>query len=102
MAVVPEWRSARIRARQCRLEDCIANREHLVNQQDVRIEVRGNRKAQPHAYARGAPLHRHVDERCHAGEGDNLVELGGDFPPAHACLRIAPLRYTFSRPESSG
>ena len=82
MAVVPEWRSARIRARQCRLEDCIANREHLVNQQDVRIEVRGN---QPSRGIRPRkPLHRHVDERCHAGEGDNLVELGGDFPPAHA------------------
>ena len=84
MVVVPEWRSARIRARQCRLEDCIANREHLVNQQDVRIEVRQS-AAQPHAYARCIPLHRHVDERCHAGEGDNLVELGGDFPAAYAC-----------------
>ena len=71
-------------AQALRLERGVADREHLVHEQDLGLEVRrdGERQAQVHA-ARVA-LHRRVDEPLDLGEGDDLVELARDLRAAHA------------------
>ena len=83
------------------LEVLVADREHLVDDEDVRVDVDGDGEAEPHVHARRVVLHRRVDEALEPGELDDLVELAG----RSACCdrpRMAPLRKTFSRPESSG
>ena len=40
----------------------VADREDLVEQQDVGIEIRRDREPQPHVHARRVVLDRHVDE----------------------------------------
>ena len=79
----------------------VADREHLVDEQDLRLEVRRHRERQPHLHAARVVLDRRVDEPLDFGEGDDLVELPCDLARA-ACPRIAPFTKTFSRPVSSG
>ena len=82
------------------LEGGVADRQHLVDQQDLRLEVGGDGERQPQVHAARVVLHRRVEEPLDLGEGDDLVELALDL----ACVmpRIAPLRKMFSRPVSSG
>ena len=67
-----------------RLELGVADREHLVDDEDVGVEVSGHREREPHVHPARVALHRRVDELLDAGEVDDLVELGGDLGPAHA------------------
>ena len=82
------------------LELLVADREHLVDQEHIGIDVDRDREPEADVHARRVVLDRCVDEAPDAGERDDLVEplihLRFDKP------RIAPLRYTLSRPESSG
>ena len=55
------------------LEVGVADREDLVEQQDVGIEVGGNREPQPHVHARRVVLERHVDEVLEARVLDDRV-----------------------------
>src|SRR5204863_2806656 len=48
--------------------------EHLVDQQDVWVDVDRHGETQPHVHARRVVLHRRVDEVLEAGERDDLVE----------------------------
>jgi hypothetical protein len=66
------------------LEGQIADRQHLVQQQDVRLQVSRDREGQPHVHAAGVPLHRCADEVADLGEGDDGVELARDLGFAHA------------------
>ena len=73
------------------LELGVADRQHLVDDQDFRLQVRGHGERQPHVHAAGIVLDRRVEELLDLGEGDDLVELAvgsrrGVMP------RIAPLR----------
>ena len=73
------------------LELGVAHGEHLVDQQDVGVEVRGDGERQPQVHARRVPLHRRVEEPLDPGELDDLVE------PARRLRRrlipwMAPLR----------
>ena len=61
-----------------RLELRIADRQHLVDHQDLRFEVRRHGKGQAHVHADGVALDRRIDEFLDAREVDDLVE-----PPAH-------------------
>ena len=78
----------------------VADRQHLVDDQDLRLEMRGDRERQPHVHAARVVLHRRVDELLELGERDDLVELAADL--VAVMPRIAPFRKMFSRPVSSG
>ena len=56
------------------LERLVADREHLVDEQDVGLDVDGDGEAEAHVHARRVVLHRRVDELLELGEGDDLVE----------------------------
>ncbi len=66
------------------LKPRIAHRQHLVDDQDLGLEVRGHGERQPHVHAAGVVLHGRVDELFDFGERDDLVELPFDFRPLHA------------------
>ena len=60
------------------LELLVADGEHLVEQQHVDVEVRGDREAEPHVHARRVRPHGHVDEPLELREGDDLVHVPPD------------------------
>ena len=66
------------------LELRVADREHLVDQQDVGVDVDRHREAEAHVHARRVVLHRLVDELLEPGEVDDLVEPRVDLPLATA------------------
>ena len=72
------------------LEGGVADRQHLVDDQDLRLEVRGHGEGQAHVHAARVVLHRRVDEPLDLGEGDDLVELAVDL--LLRMPRIAPFR----------
>ena len=55
-----------------------------VDEEDLRIEVRGDREPEADVHTGGVPFHRCVDEVANAGELDDLRELRDDFRAAHA------------------
>ena len=55
-------------------ERLVADREHLVDEQDVRVDVHGDREAEPDVHARRVVLDRVVDELLELGELDDRVE----------------------------
>ena len=65
------------------LELGVADGEHLVDEQDLRLEVRRHREGEPHGHPARVALHGRVDEPLDAGELDDLVELALDLPPLH-------------------
>ena len=69
------------------LERLVADGEHLVEQQDVGLDVRGDREAEAHVHPRRVRAHRQVDEVLEPGEGDDLVELLADRRAAEAVDR---------------
>src|SRR5579884_1248083 len=69
------------------LELLVADREHLVEEQHVRLDVRRDREAEAHVHPRRVRPHRHVDEFLEPGEGDDLVELLADRRAAQAVDR---------------
>ena len=64
------------------LERLVADGEDLVEQQDVRVEVRRDREAEPHVHPGGVRPHRPVDRVLELGEGDDLVEALADLARA--------------------
>ena len=81
------------------LERRIADRQDLVDEQDLGLEMRGNGEGQPKIHPARVALHRRVDESFDLGEVDDLVELLAIS--RRRIPRIAPLRKMFSRPVSS-
>jgi hypothetical protein len=65
------------------LERRVSDSEYLVDQQDVRVEVRGDREREAEAHSAGVPLHRRLDELFELRECDDLVELPRDLAPPH-------------------
>jgi hypothetical protein len=81
-------------------EALVADREHLVDQQHVGIDVNGDGEPEPHVHAGRVGLDRRVDELAQLGEVDDLVEalwISRLVRPS-----MMPLMKTFSRPEISG
>ena len=56
------------------LERGVADREHLVDEQDVGVDLDRDREREPHAHARRVVLELEVDELLELGERDDLVE----------------------------
>ncbi len=61
-------------------ESLVAHREHLVHDENVRVDVHGHREAEPHVHSRGVRLHGLVDEVLEARERDDLGQLPLDLP----------------------
>ena len=72
------------------LELGVADGEDLVDDQDLGLEVRGDREREPHVHAAGVALDRRVEELLDAGEVDDCVESCGDL--GGVMPRMAPLR----------
>ena len=82
------------------LEGGVADRQHLVDQQDVGVDLDHQREPEPDQHPGGVVLQLQVDELAELGEVDDLVE------PARASLGVSPIitpfRITFSCAVSSG
>ena len=72
------------------LELDVADGQHLVDDQDVGLEVRRDGERQAHVHAAGVALDRRVEELSDLGEGDDLVELARIS--ARVMPRMAPFR----------
>jgi hypothetical protein len=66
------------------LELLVADRDDLVHDQDLRVQVHRDREAQPDVHARRVDLDRGVDELLEPAEGDDLVHRGVDLLAGHA------------------
>ena len=66
------------------LEGGVADGEDFVDEEDFGFEVGGDGEGQADVHAGGVALDGRVDEFLDFGEGDDLVELAGDFALAHA------------------
>jgi len=66
------------------LELCIPNRQNLIYDQNLWLQMRRNCKGEPHIHATAVALDWCIQEFLYAGERDNLVELALNFDFAHA------------------
>ena len=66
------------------LELLVADREHLVEEQDIRLEMGGDREAEPHVHSRRVRAHGAVDEALELRERDDLVHPLADERPLQA------------------
>src|SRR5438067_1399663 len=66
------------------LELGITDGEYLVNQQDLRLEVRGDGEREPHVHPARVPLDRRADVVLDPRELDDLVEPARDLGAPHA------------------
>jgi hypothetical protein len=66
------------------LETGVADGQHLVHDQNLRLEVCGDCKRQSHVHPARIPLDRCIDERFHTRERHNLIELSPHFLSSHA------------------
>ena len=65
-------------------ERFVADREHFVDEQHVRIDVDRDGEPEAHVHARRIRLDRRVDELLELGETDDVVEAAGDLAAAQA------------------
>src|SRR5262245_48561965 len=61
----------------------IANRQHLVYQQDFCLHVDGHGKSQAHVHATRVVFHRCLDKVLHLGKSYDSIELSLDFSILH-------------------
>src|SRR5699024_7646831 len=66
------------------LERLVADREDLVDQEDVRLGVHSDGEGQAQEHARAVVLHVRVDELLDLAEGNDLVEPRVDLLTGHA------------------
>ena len=59
------------------LERLVADGQHLVDEQDVGVDVHGDGEGEPHVHARRVELHLGVDELADAGEVDDARRSTG-------------------------
>ena len=79
------------------LELGVADGEHLVDDQDLGLEMRRHREGEAHAHARGVALDGGVEEARHAGEFHDLVEARGDLVLAQPEDRAVEIHVLASR-----
>ena len=66
------------------LKGYVTHRKNFVEQNDVRLKVRGNGEAESHIHSRGIAFHRHIDVFFEPGELDDAVHLRGNLGSPHA------------------
>ena len=64
------------------LELGIPDGQHLVDDQDLRLEVRRDRKRETHVHAAGITLHGCLEKSLDAGKSDDLVVFPADLGAA--------------------
>ncbi len=84
MTVRPELPSSSIRPEAAPLELRVADREHLVHEQDLRLQVRRDGEREPHVHPARVALDGRVHEALDAGEVDDRVEALLDLAALHA------------------
>ncbi len=57
----------------------VPDRQHLVQQDDIGIEMRSHRKTQPGNHSAGIGFDRQVDEFTDIGKGNDVLGLGLDL-----------------------
>ena len=82
------------------LELGVADREHLVDEEDLGLQMGGDREREPHAHAARVALDRRVEELSTPENSTIWSSLRVDL--ARFIPRIDPFRKMFSRPVSSG
>src|SRR6266568_2906748 len=65
------------------LEIDVADGQHLIHQQDFRLQMRGHGERQTDVHPRGIVLYGRVNEFFELGERHDLVKLAGDLTLAH-------------------
>src|SRR5207253_9719228 len=65
------------------LELGVPDGEHLVDEQDLRLQVRGYREREPYLHAARVALHGGVEKAPDAGELDDVVEAALDLGLPH-------------------
>ena len=53
----------------------VANSQHFIDDQDLRLQMRRHRERQAHIHAAAVPLHRRVDKFFHSGKSHDLVKF---------------------------
>ena len=66
------------------LEFGVAHRQHLIDHQDLRFEVRRHRKSQAQVHPARIALDRRIDELPDLGKVDDLIEFALDLRALHA------------------
>src|SRR5215467_10515705 len=66
------------------LEAQVADSQHFVQEQNLRLQMGNDRKPQSDVHSGGVPLDRYVDELPDLREVDNTLELSPDLASRHA------------------
>src|ERR1700682_739709 len=66
------------------LELSVADRQDLIDHQDIGLYMRSYRERQPYVHATRIALDRCIEKFLDFGEGHDLVELPGDLCLAHS------------------
>ena len=67
----------------------VADGQHFVHKQNLRLQMRGDGKGQPHLHAGAEMFERRVDKALDFRESHDLVEFAVDLSLAHAENRAA-------------
>src|SRR5471032_1526014 len=62
----------------------VPDSEHFVDDQDFRLEMRGDREGKAYIHTRRIALNRRVQETLDLGERHDFIELPVDLRPCHA------------------
>jgi hypothetical protein len=60
-------------------ESFVANRQNLIDEQNVGVGMHGDRKPQAHVHPHRIGLHGFIDECFQLGEADDIIEVLSDF-----------------------
>src|SRR4030095_14808905 len=66
------------------LERCIADGQHLIDHEDLGLQVSSHGERQSHVHPAAIPFHWRVKEPLYLGEAHDLVELPPDLEAAHS------------------
>ena len=62
----------------------IPHRQHFIDDENLRIEVRGDGEGKPDIHAAGVALDRRVNEFFDSGKSDDFIEFSANLGPSHA------------------
>src|SRR5581483_8440870 len=66
------------------LELGVANRKHFIDEENFRVEMRGDGEGKAHIHSARIPFHRGIEKLFDFSEGHDFVELLFDFPASHS------------------
>src|SRR5215510_5599692 len=66
------------------LEPYVPYRQRLIDDQNLRFQMRRHREGEPHIHTTAVTFHRSIQELVNFGEGHDFVELFSDLRPGHS------------------